>query len=90
MKKRVRITIKGRVHGVGFRYSTLMQARKLGLTGFARNLSNGDVEVVAEGEDENLQKLVDFCREGPSMANVTSLDYDYSNYKKEFNNFRTR
>jgi len=90
MKKRVRITIKGRVQGVGFRYRTQMEAKRLNITGFARNVSNGDVEIIAEGEEENLKKLVEFCKEGPLMANVINLDYDYSDYTGEFTNFRTR
>jgi acylphosphatase len=62
------------VQGVGFRYSTLRQARRLGLSGYVRNLPDGTVEVVAEGEAEKLQQLTAWLRRGPMGAHVRRVD----------------
>jgi acylphosphatase len=90
MKKRAYISVSGRVQGVGFRYSIQREAKKLNITGFARNVSNGDVEIIAEGEEENLKQLIDFCKKGPLIARVDNVNHEFSDYKGEFNNFRTR
>lgn len=66
--------VSGRVQGVWFRGSCAEQARELAVSGWARNLSDGRVEVVAEGEPEAVQKLVDWCHEGPAYARVTRLE----------------
>jgi len=69
-----RFIVQGRVQGVGYRYFVLQQAEALGVTGFARNRTDGSVEVVAEGSDEALHDLEDRLRQGPSFAQVTGLD----------------
>ena len=56
--KCLHVLYKGRVQGVGFRYTAIDYARGLGLTGWVMNLASGDVELVAEGPEENLQKLL--------------------------------
>jgi acylphosphatase len=68
-----RFTIKGRVQGVFFRESTRRVAEQLGITGHAINLSNGDVEVLACGEPAALDQLAEWLKEGPTMANVSSV-----------------
>lgn len=60
--------VHGTVQGVGFRYWTKTQAKKLGVTGYAKNLADGRVEVVAEGEEEGVDKLAALLREDPSSA----------------------
>jgi acylphosphatase len=71
-----RFTIKGRVQGVFFRESTRRVAEQLGITGHAINLSNGDVEVLACGEPAALDQLAEWLREGPTMANVSSVSME--------------
>ena len=66
-------TIKGRVQGVFFRDSTRRVARSLGLSGYAINLPNGDVEVLACGEPAAIDKLAEWLHEGPRMAEVTEV-----------------
>ncbi len=66
-------TISGRVQGVWFRDSTRREALKLGITGYAKNLANGDVEVLAEGDDVALNRLGQWLHEGPPMAKVSSV-----------------
>ena len=65
-----RIYVSGRVQGVAFRDWTIRTAKKLGLTGWVRNLTDGRVEILADGEDEAIGALVDACREGPRLARV--------------------
>ena len=75
---RVRAVISGRVQGVGFRYHIRDCARKFGVVGWVRNLRSGDVEFVAEGERESLERLLKFAREGPPMSWVQGLRVDWS------------
>lgn len=70
----VRLIVRGRVQGVGFRYATVEQGRRLGLDGWARNLPDGAVEVVAAGDREAVERLVAWCRQGPPSARVATLD----------------
>jgi acylphosphatase len=69
-----RYLVQGRVQGVGYRYFVQREADMLGVTGFVRNLADGRVEVVAEGEDETLARLEARLKEGPSFASVESVD----------------
>ena len=72
---RVRIVVRGRVQGVGFRYATVNEGRRLGLRGWARNAPDGSVEVLAEGEPDAVRALVDWCAHGPPSARVTSAHH---------------
>lgn len=69
----VHIFISGRVQGVGFRQYVKHFARKLGLTGWAKNLSNGRLEIVLSGEEKKVKKLVAICRKGPFLSQVRSV-----------------
>jgi len=69
----LRIHVRGRVQGVFFRASTKQQAEKLNLTGYAKNLSNGDVEVVLYGESDNIDKMLAWLHHGPRLARVDKL-----------------
>ena len=69
-----RYIVRGRVQGVGYRYFVMREAGALGVSGFARNLPDGTVEVIAEGADEVLAQFEDRLREGPSFATVSALD----------------
>lgn len=68
-----RITVSGRVQGVGYRAATQLEASRLGLTGYVRNLPNGDVEIVASGQTKLLETLVSWSRRGPVFARVDSV-----------------
>ncbi len=65
--------VSGRVHGVGFRYFVVRQARALGLTGWVRNLPDGTVEAVAAGPEASVSELEAALRQGPGMARVDHL-----------------
>ena len=70
----IRCIVTGRVQGVFFRASTQRQAQQLGVTGYAKNLSDGSVEVLACGRAEAVQRLSEWLRVGPSAASVTAVD----------------
>ena len=86
--KRVHIIVKGRVQGVGFRYFVRIKAKILGLKGYVRNCEDGTVEVVAEGDEDNIKKLIEFCKVGPPLATVLDLTYNYSSPTGEFDDFK--
>jgi acylphosphatase len=87
MKVRARVLISGRVQGVYFRQSTLAEARGLGVTGWVRNLMDGRVEAVFEGDEHSVKMLVDYCRSGPSKAVVKNVVVSYGPFKGEFPSF---
>ncbi len=84
-------TVYGRVQGVYFRHFVRSAARKLGLSGYVRNLPSGDaVEVQAEGEKKQLDALLDQLKKGPLGAKVQAVEADWSDYSGRFNDFVTR
>ena len=74
MKKQVRVIISGRVQGVFFRDSTEKMARSLGLTGWVKNRPDRRVEAVFAGEEGALAQMLDWCRQGPTLARVTDAE----------------
>ena len=74
MTVRRRLVVSGRVQGVGFRVNCARQAQRLGVSGFVRNMPDGAVEVVAEGDPADVAALEAWCRSGPTFARVTSVD----------------
>ncbi|HAM26325.1 MAG TPA: acylphosphatase [Microbacteriaceae bacterium] len=73
---RVRAIVRGRVQGVGFRWSARAMAERLGLGGFASNRPDGSVLVEAEGSVEDVDALLDWLRRGPPAAEVTAVDVE--------------
>lgn len=90
MKKRLHAFISGRVQGVFFRDFTRQWANSLGLTGWVRNVFDGRVEVLAEGEEEKLNFLLEKLKEGPPLARVDKVEVTWDDYKGEFNDFRIK
>lgn len=86
MKKRLQASFSGTVQGVGFRYTTERIARHFEVTGYVRNLSNGNVELVAEGEEAVLKDFLKAIREGPMNHYIRDIEVDWSepvgNYKE--------
>jgi acylphosphatase len=74
MKNRYHVWISGRVQGVFFRANTRKQARSLGLTGWVRNLPDGDVEALFEGEKAAAERMLEWCRTGTPPARVDHLE----------------
>lgn len=88
MLSRARVVITGLVQGVFFRREITYLAREIGVTGWTKNLMDGSVEVVAEGEKEALDRLIYFCRVGPDRARVEQVRVEWGTFKGEFRGFR--
>lgn len=69
----VKITVKGRVQGVFYRFSTKKKADELAIKGYAKNMSDGSVEVMAQGRLEDVNDLIRWCESGPLLANVIDI-----------------
>jgi acylphosphatase len=87
MKKQVILKIHGRVQGVFFRDSSRRKARKLKLVGWVMNEDDGTVKVLAEGKEENLKELIDWCYNGPMLARVDNIDIEWQKATGQFNKF---
>ena len=85
---RARIVINGLVQGVFFRRETTDFAKRLGLAGWVRNLADGRVETIAEGEKAKLDELIRFCHQGPPGARVRRVEVEWLEYTGEFRGFR--
>lgn len=90
MKVRVHSFISGKVQGVFFRSETRKKAEKYQVKGWVRNLSDGRVEAVFEGEEEAVKALVNFCKRGPFGTRVTKVNLSWENYTGEFKDFKIK
>lgn len=88
MKKRVHVIVEGRVQGVFFRDFTRKQANRFRVMGWVRNLMDGRVEIMAEGEEEDLKSFLEEVKKGPPLAIVEKIDIDWMEFKGEFQDFR--
>lgn len=89
-KARAHVVIKGRVQGVLFRYTTKDEANLRAISGWARNLDDGRVEAVFEGEKDKVDEIVDYCHCGPPEAKVSSVVVTWEDYTGEFKDFYIR
>lgn len=76
------------MQGVFFRASTQREAKRLGLTGWVKNLPDGAVEFLAEGEEQELKELLAWAQRGPSAARVERVDSRWRSFTGEFVDFR--
>lgn len=72
-RRAVRLTVRGRVQGVGFRWWATGEARRLGLAGWVRNRPDGTVEILAIGPEAATDRLIEACRHGPAGAVVSGV-----------------
>ncbi len=87
---RATVRIRGRVQGVSFRYFTSRTADQYGVTGWVRNLPDGDVEAIFEGRESTVRQMVEWCRQGPPAARVDEVLIDWEEARGEFTNFKVR
>jgi acylphosphatase len=80
----------GRVQGVGFRYSAIHEARRLGIRGTVANQPDGSVEVVAEGEADRLDRMAAWLRKGPPGAHVRDLRFEWIPYTGRYTDFEVQ
>ena len=76
MKISKHLLVRGRVQGVNYRESMRMQAQRLNVSGWVRNRGDGTVEAMVHGSPEEVMRIVDWCRQGPPGAHVTSLQVE--------------
>lgn len=88
--KRAHLVITGLVQGVNFRFRACQEAVVLGVTGWVKNLPNGAVEAVIEGQDLAVDQMIDWCHKGPRSANVRDVQVDWEDFEGKFKEFRTR
>jgi acylphosphatase len=90
MQKRIHLFISGRVQGVFFRAETQNQAQRLNLKGWVRNLRDGRVEVLLEGDEDNVNRMIAWCHKGPALSIIEKVDYIEELFKDEFDDFEIK
>lgn len=90
MKARAHVYISGYVTGVFFRYHTQELAQRLSVKGWVRNLRDGRVEAVFEGEREQVEEMIKSCHRGPPGATVTDVEVKWEEHRGEFSGFEVR
>lgn len=87
-KVRARIFIDGNVQNVGFRYAAKTRADRFGIKGFIKNLSEGGVEALFEGEAGAVDRMIEYCKVGPFGAKIKEVEIRWEEYKNEFKDFQ--
>ena len=87
---RKRVVVHGRVQGVGFRYSVRQRAASAGVAGWVRNCADGSVEAVFEGDDDAVERVVEWMREGPRGAAVQDVEVSEEDGSEELGGFEVR
>ena len=90
MLKQIHVFVSGRVQGVAFRWVTSDVAHQLKVTGWVRNLRDGRVEVIAEGEEDVLNQFIEFLEKGPRYAKVKDIEIEWLDYTGDFASFDIR
>jgi len=90
MRKRITISVFGRVQGVFYRSKAAREAKQLNLTGWVKNESDGSVKILAEGEEDNLEKLVEWAKQGPALARIDKIEVKWDKAQEEFKDFETK
>ena len=84
---RARVIVSGKVQGVYYRQNTMETAKAHGVTGWVRNLTDGRVEAVIEGDEHSVNKVIEWCKQGPPRAEVENVDAKFEVYTGEFSEF---
>jgi acylphosphatase len=87
---RIHILVSGQVQGVYFRENTRKKAEELGISGWVRNMLDGRVEIMAEGNREKLEELARWAEQGPAFAKVDDLQTDWPGYKGDLGEFQIK
>lgn len=90
MKKQIHGVIYGYIQGVFFRVFIKDKADELDLVGWVRNEADGTVQMVAQGEEENLKKLIGYCKEGPRFAKIDKVEIKWEQATGQFCDFRIK
>ena len=87
---RVRILIEGRLQGANFRLNAQKAAEQLGLVGFVRHLSDGRIEIEAQGAQDKVEEILDWCQEEPHGSQIKSILFRYDEPVNRYNDFNVR
>lgn len=87
MKTKACVIVSGRVQGVFFRSRTRAKAQEIGVTGWIRNLPDGRVETVFEGEKESVEKMINFCKIGPPESLVKDIEVKWETFTGKYRDF---
>ena len=87
-QKQIHLVVRGRVQGVFYRASAQREAKRLGITGWVKNRPDGSVEIVAEGEEDQVKDFLAWAQHGPSTARVDKVETRWRSYTGEFAEFR--
>ena len=90
VKQCVHILVTGKVQGVFFRQATKVIAIKNNVTGWVKNLENTKVEILLEGDDQNVNSVVDWCLNGPANSRVDEIKIDQQEFSGQYSNFEVR
>jgi acylphosphatase len=90
MSEQIRAIVHGRVQGVGYRFFAERYAIELGVTGYAKNLDNGDVEIVAQGAKPSLETYLVKLHEGPRLSKVTEIEVEWQLVSEHYPSFDIR
>ncbi|MCU0591163.1 MAG: acylphosphatase [Desulfobacterales bacterium] len=85
---RARVVIDGRVQGVAYRFETQYAAERIGVNGWVRNRPDGTVQALFEGERARVEEMIAWCRRGPALARVTTVDVSWEDYCGDLSDFR--
>ncbi|MFZ2330225.1 MAG: acylphosphatase [Atribacterota bacterium] len=84
------ILVSGRVQGVAFRYYARNMAYQLGVGGWIKNLANGQVELVVDGSKNSVNEMIEWCKQGPRMAQVENVEVDWLPCSVEYSHFQVK
>lgn len=84
------VRVRGRVQGVGYRFSTARRAHELGVRGWVQNMEDGTVEAVVQGTPDQVDRMLEFMRKGPPAARVTELESERSYAERKYDRFEQR
>jgi acylphosphatase len=90
LKATAHVFVEGEVQGVGYRATAWSVARRLGVNGWVRNLADGRVEAIIEGEKEIVEKMIGWCNRGPPGSYVRNVKVEWVPYRGEFKTFEIR
>ncbi|KXB07521.1 acylphosphatase [candidate division MSBL1 archaeon SCGC-AAA382A20] len=90
MEKRAHVYVSGMVQGVLFRATTRKEAQKRRVTGWVKNLPDGRVEAVFEGDEEKVKEMINFCHKGSRAARVENVEVEWEEFQDEFSDFNIK
>lgn len=88
--KEIQLTIHGKVQGVSYRYNTKKQAQKHNIKGWVKNQKDGTVKIKAQANKEKLKKLIQWCKKGPTRAQVQKIEKEWKKPQKEYKKFKIK